>query len=356
MALPTRPQMRANWMRTTPWEDNPEFFDDMRSRLDTVLARAKRDGKIGPKERARIQHARRQGNLANYLEPIIAKRKASAGEIAPDFNQSAFDLMFGILQEYGLESLGDRLKELIVGGVEDQASLTLSLQDTDEWKQRFAGNEALKKNGLPVLSVAEYLATERAMSQVMRQHGLPEGFYDDPADFAKFIGNSVSPSEVEERVRSWSDLATRGTDPAIRDQLRAMGMGDGDLTAYFMDPERAAPLIQQKYKTALIGASARRAGLTTDTAYAERLAGMGITEQQAQAGYALISENLDATTRLGDIYGDGYNQRDFESEVFQGDGNATRKRKRLASQERASFSGQSGVAQGSLRQSSAGQF
>ena len=111
-----------------------------------------------------------------------------------------------------------------------------------------------------------------------------------------------------------------------------------------------------KYKTALIGAAARRTGLTANNAYAERLAGMGITEEQAQAGYAVISENLGAVDKLGEIYGLDYSQGDFEAEVFEGDGEATRKRKRLASQERAAFSGSSGVTSGSLSQSTAGQF
>lgn len=275
------------------------------------------------------------------------------GPLPVAFSQSAYDLMAGLLQQYGLGSLAGRLRQLISDGITDQASLTLALQDTNEWRQRFSGNEALRQQGLPVLTVAEYLATERSYAQIMKNFGLPQGFYDDPADFGKFIGNNISASELQDRVQTYADLANR-EDPAMKEQLRAMGLGDGDLIAFMMDPERANPLIQRKAKTALVGAAARRVGL--DAGNAERLAELGVTEQQAVAGFAVISENLGAVDRLGEIYGVDYDQGDFEAEIFEGDGKAARKRKRLASQERAAFSGSSGVSRGSLGQSTAGQF
>lgn len=284
-------------------------------------------------------------------QQIEADREAERQRMS----QSAFSLMRGFLKQYGLDSLTGRLQGLIQSGITDQATLTLELQESPEWKTRFSGNELLRQNGQSVLSVAEYLATERSYAQIMKNFGLPQGFYDDPADFGKFIGNNVSASELQERVQSYSDLANR-EDPAIKQQLASMGMGQGDLLAFMMDPDRANPLIQKKYKTALIGAAARRTGLTTSNSYAERLAGMGVTEEQAQQGYGIISENLAAVDKLGEIYGVDYSQGDFEAEVFEGDGESARKRKRLASQERASFSGSSGVTTGSLSQSTAGQF
>lgn len=276
-------------------------------------------------------------------------------QMAADRAQSAFALMKQLLTQYGLESLSGRLQDLIQQGVTDQASLTLALQDTNEWRQRFVGNEKLRASGLPVLSVAEYLATERSYAQIMKNFGLPEGFYDDPADFGDFIGNGVGPAELQDRVQSYADLVNR-EDPAIKQQLLSMGMSEGDLLAFTMDAERANPLIQKKYKTALIGAAARRTGVVADNAYAAKLAGMGVTEQQAAQGYGTIAESLDDLDRLGEIYGIDYSQRDFESEVFEGNGEAARKRKRLASRERAAFSGSSGVTSGSLRESTAGQF
>lgn len=270
-------------------------------------------------------------------------------------NQGAYDAMLLILQEYGLGSLAGVLQGLIADGITDQASLMLALQATQEWKTRFAGNEMLRQNGLGVLSVAEYLAVERSYAQILKNYGLPKGFYDDPSDFAKWIGNSVSANELQQRAQIYSDLSMR-EDPAIRDQLKSMGLTEGDIMAYTMDPSRAAPLIQRQYQTALIGGAARRAGVVGDNTYLDRLAGLGVTEQQAGQGYGFIGENLSTLTSLGEIYNTEFGQRDLESEVFENSGDAAKKRKRLASQERANFSGSSGIGQGSLTQDTSGSY
>lgn len=267
----------------------------------------------------------------------------------------AFDQMMLVLREYGLEALGDVLRGLILDGITDEASLTLALQDTDEWKRRFSGNERLRAAGLPVLSVAEYLSTERSYAQVLKNYGLPEGFYDDPADFAGFIGGSVSPSELQSRAQMFSDIAKRD-DPAIRQQLTAMGLTEGDILAYTMDPSKAMPLIERKYRSTLIGAAGRRNGLAVNEGYAGHLSDIGITEEQAIQGYGTIAENLGDLNKLGDIYGEDYGQSDLESEVFEANGNATKKRKRLASRERGEFGGTSGVGDKSLARQTGGQY
>lgn len=272
-----------------------------------------------------------------------------------DAQQGAFDIMRGLLEQYGLGSLTGVLSDMILAGTTDQNQISLQLQQTNEWKTRFAGNEMLRQKGLPVLDVAQYLSVESSYAQVLKNYGLPAGFYDDPQDFANFIGNSVSANELQQRAQMYADVARR-EDSALRDQLTAMGLGEGDLLAYMMDPTRAMPLLQQKYQTALIGGAARRAGITPDTAFAQHLADLGISEQQASQGYGQIAAELPGAQRLGQIYNDGIAQSDLESETFEGNGAVTTKKKRLASQERAAFSGSAGVGQGSLGRSSSGSY
>ena len=269
------------------------------------------------------------------------------------FDQGAFDAMYQLLEEYGLSSLSGFLRSLILSGVTDSASIMLALQQTAEWKRRFAGNEMLAQQGLGVLSPAEYLATERSYAQIMRNYGLPAGFYDDPADFAKWIGHNVSAAELQQRVAAYSDLANR-EDPAIVEQLKSMGMTQGDLLAYMMDPERAAPLIQRQYQTALLGGAARRSGVVADNQYLNQLAGRGVSEQQAQQGYGLIGQSLHDAQTLSSVYGENYGLNDMQAEVFDNSATAAKKRKRLASRERAAFSGSAGV--GSLTQNNAGSY
>lgn len=283
-----------------------------------------------------------------------AQAPAPAPASGPDqTQQSAWAYMQQQLDAYGLSSLAPIVQNLIAQGITDENQINLELQATNEWKTRFAGNERLRAKGLPVLSVAEYLATEKAYFQAMSNYGLPSGFYDDPSDFAGFIANGMSPNELNERLAAWNDLAKR-EDPAVKDQLRSMGISDGDLLAYMIDPAKANSLIQAKFREATVGAAARRSGLSAGNA--QRLADLGITEQQAIQGYGMISEGLDEYSRAGSIYGDEFTQGDYEAEVFEGSGDAARKRKRLASRERGAFSGSSGVGQGSLGRSTGGTY
>lgn len=270
--------------------------------------------------------------------------------------ESAFAALATLLREYGLSSLEGFVRQMILGGTTDAATIMLQLQQTNEWKQRFAGNEMLRANGLGVLSPGEYLALERSYAQIMKNYGLPAGFYDDPSDFAKWIGNNVSAAELQQRVSAYADLANR-EDPAIVAQLQSMGMNKGDLLAYMMDPGRAAPLIQRQYQTALLGGAARRAGMAgsdLSNAYLGQLADQGVSEQQASQGYGAIAGSLKDARSLSAIYGQDYGLQDMQAEVFQNDGNASKKRKRLASQERATFSGSAGV--GRLGSDGAGSY
>ena len=286
------------------------------------------------------------GNAAPASSSAAAGAPAQSAE-----QQSAWAYMQQLLDQYGLGSLGGTIQGLISGGMTDANQLQLELQGTPEWKTRFAGNEALRAAGLPVMSVGEYLSVERSYAQIMKNYGLPTGFYDDPSDFAKLIGGSVSANELNQRVSAWADLANR-EDPAIKEQLRAMGIADGDLLAYMMDPARAQPLIQKTYQQALIGGAARRNGLNADNA--ANLVGLGITEQQAMQGYGVIGDAMPTANLLNDIYGEDVTQGDLEDEVFESSGG--KKRKRLASRERAAFQGTSGVGQGSLSRRDNGSY
>lgn len=280
--------------------------------------------------------------------PVTGKSGSSSSSTPTAAQQSAYDTMYSTLESYGLGSLSKTLWGFIKDGLTGD-SLSLALQQTDAWKQRFAGNEALRQKGIPVLSPAEYISMERSYAQIMRNYGLPAGFYDEPSDFASWIGNNVSANELQQRVTQYADLANR-EDAATVDQLQSMGMTKGDLLAYMIDPDRAAPIVTQQYQTALLGASARRAGVVSDNDYLSGLASRGVTEDQAASGFAQIGASLSDANRLG------LSLQDLESEVFDGDATATKKRKRLASQERGRFSGSSGISSGSLSQSTSGSY
>lgn len=277
-------------------------------------------------------------------------------------SQSAFSMLSNILNQYGLGSLTPMLQNLIQGGMTDAATLQLELQNTNEWKQRFKGNEILRQQGLGVLSPAEYLNLERSYASVMRQFGLPAGFYDSPEDFANIIGNNVSPAELAERAQQATELAKQ-TDPTQRQLLSSMyGIGEGDIAAYFLDAKRAQPLLQKQLNAVRTGAAARRAGIEADYGNAarfERLNDQGVNPEMAAQGYGQIAREFDTLRNLSKVWGGGndWTLDDAERATFFGNDDATRERQRLVSQEKAAFSGASGFRSGvSGRRSSAGQF
>lgn len=269
--------------------------------------------------------------------------------------ESAYQMLRDMFARYGLpvdnSDIINVIKDSAIAG-ESPELTQLKLQETETWKRRFAGNEKRRAAGLNVLSIPEYLQQEKQYADVLHNAGLPSGFFDDPSDFADFIGNSVSVGELQDRVSIASDIVSR-EDPAVMEQLSLRGITTGQLIAHTLDPQRAAPLIKRDQQSILIGAAAARAGVGgVGVNLADRLAERGVGEAQATQGFGQISEFMSDTDKLGDIYGVDYGTDDAVGEVFDGSGGE--KRKRLARTERASFGGQTSF--GVARRDSAGAF
>lgn len=260
--------------------------------------------------------------------------------------RDAYLALKALFDSYGLGTLAPKILEYVQQGY-GADTISILLQRTDEYKKRFAGNEARRAAGMQVLSPAEYLATEQAYRQIMRNAGLPTGFYDSQDDFTKFISKDVSPTELKDRV-DIASMATVNADAATKSALAQMGISGSEVTAYFLDPNRATSLIQKQMGTAQIGAAALRNQLEFNQSRAMDWYLRGINQEEAMQGYGAIAGFLGDVSKLGKIYGEDYNQATAEAEVFGASGAAQNQRKRLASQERAQFGGSTGTARGGL--------
>lgn len=264
-------------------------------------------------------------------------------------NRDAFMALETLFKGYGLDSLAGKIYGYVKNGYSAD-TISILLQDTPEYKQRFKGNQARLKAGLPVLSPADYINTENAYRQILRQSGLPTGFYDSTDDFADWIGKDVSPTEMQSRA----DLATQATalaNPAYKAALNQMGIDDGHLAAYFVDPDRSLPLLQKAAATAAIGSAALGQGLTFNQAYAEQLATIGVTATQAQQGYQQVAQELGTMKNLGQLYGQQFGQAEEEQSVFGTSAEAINKKAALVGREQGAFSGQAGGAAAGLNTS-----
>ena len=214
--------------------------------------------------------------------------------VTPAFspNPDARNTIKAVLSTYGLESLADVLWGNYTSGLVDinnEQALVYSIRDTDQYKTRFAGNAARTRKGLAELSPGEYIGLEDSYRQVMQSNGLPPGFYDQNDDFSKLIEGDVSPSELQDRVQQGYAVVAQ-SDPEVKRQMQTLyGVTEGQLAAYFIDPERTAPLLKQQARAAQIAArSLEQGGIQLTGQFAENLAARGITEQQARAGFAEV--------------------------------------------------------------------
>jgi hypothetical protein len=320
----------------------------MASPADTAAA-------VAAKARAaKIAADQAQVAAARRASEAVARRLAAGGTSTDPFgaldgaNRDVAVYLNELFKSYGIDTLAPQILKMIQEGFSSD-TISIQLQQTKEYKQRFAANDARIKAGLPALSPAEYISTERSYRQVMSEAGLPVGFYDSNDDFRKFLEMDVSPTEVKSRV----DTAKEAINQAPPDTLAYAKQfyQIGDLVAYALDPTKAAPLVERRIKAAEAAALAAQNGNNLSQVNAEVIGGTGASLSDIQQGVGFISQEQKTTDKLSQIYGgDNVTQDDLVREVFQGNSEAATKRKKLASQERATFGGSSAQGKSSLTQ------
>ena len=295
-------------------------------------------------------------NLSSANNSAAALAAATKKAEAETARRNAIDVLTERFQRYGLGSLVNKIKDLAIDGA-TEATITLGLQETEEYKTRFKANQARIAKGLAVLNPAEYLNVEDGYRQVLRAYGLKQ--FDTDEYVSQFIANDVSATELSNRVVT-AVQRVQNADPAIQQQLRDYyGIGQADLVAYVLDPNQQFQKIERQVAASEIGVAAARQGLKAGVSVSEQLAAQGVTQAEAQKGYATIADILPTAEKLSDIYGttlEGYGQSEAEQEVFNSLASAQRKRQKLTQREIAAFSGAAGTNKTSLTTSSVGQY
>lgn len=332
-----------------------------------VIKRRPGGGWVGPASKkildARVVDAKKrlataQANVVS-AQNVYYEKSGQYDKLLQGANRDAFAALSSLFNGYGLGSLAPKIYEFAKQGYGADV-ISLLLQDTKEYKTRFAGNTARASAGLPVLSPAEYLSTEQAYRQILTDAGLPRGFYDSPTDFTKWIAGDNSPTEIKGRV----DLAVANsmqinsyTKQALSDLY---GVDQSYVTAYFLDSQRALPLLQKQSQAAQFGAEALKRGLQMNQGRLEDYVTAGLSQSAVSQGFQAVAEALPNIQAIAARYGEGFTQTELEQDFIEGGtggsvssptalGEApTNKRKRLASQERALFAGYGGGTPGGL--------
>ena len=339
-----------------------------RARAAAAAAAAANDANALAAAQAALAQAQAIANAANAAQTAAAQQTAqdaaavaaataaAEAERVAAQRESVGKIVADRFAQYGLSSLGTKVLDLARKGY-TEATITLELQNTDEYKARFAANAERQKKGLSVLSPAEYLSVEDAYRQTLRAYGLNQ--FDNDTYVRQFIANDVSPSELSTRVVT-AVQRVQNADPVVARTLRDYyGIGSADMVAYVLDPNEQLPKIQRQVAAAEIGAAARLQGLEAGVSVSEQLASQGITQAEAQKGYATIADILPTAEKLSSIYGsqlEGYSQAEAEQEVFNTLASAQRKRKALIERETSAFGGRSGTSRASLSTGLGGQI
>lgn len=322
--------------------------------LKRELAWATNQGQTGRVTDLNKLIADAEANLKKYtvqqtdLQNKVYEDKGQYEELLKGEGRDAYLALKTVFANFGLESLAGKIYDYVKNGYSSD-TISILLQDSDEYKKRFAANDLRRKAGLSVLTPQEYIAAENSYRQIMKQSGLPKGFYDSNDDFTGFLTGDMSPTELQDRV----NLATQASvlaNSAYKQALQQMGIGQGEIAAYFLDQNKAMPFIQKAAAQAAIGAEALQRGFAFDQRYAEELATSGISREQAAQAYARIGDEFSTMSNLGQIYGGGWTQRQAEEDIFKGGGEASAQKRRISSMERGNFSGSAGTGRSGLGQ------
>ena len=274
--------------------------------------------------------------------------------------QNVFDTVTSLFKQYGIlktdpatgkldavsQALSDQINSLAMSGAGSD-TISIQLQQTDAYKNRFVGNTLRQQAGLNVLDPATYLALENQYTGILQSAGVPASFYNSAKALGNIIGNDISASELQTRAQL-AVASVQNADPYYTQTLQNYyGLKQGDMVAHLLDPKAALPLLQEQVGSAQIGAEAARQGLAETVANTQYLYGAGVTQAQAQAGYKAVAEVMPAATKLQGIYGaqtgGTYNQSTAEQQYLLNSGAATLEQRKLNQLEQAQFSGQSGV-------------
>ena len=267
--------------------------------------------------------------------------------------EMGWEILRKLFIENGLGELADAIVAIAQeeGADAGSAVITEALRKTQVYQNRFRGNFNLAAAGKPVLDEAEYLYNEKAYEDTMKSY--QAGELATRENFVKLISGSVAPTEVAERFAGAYTRVTKAVnsnDKALVDELRKLypGITNNEIANSLVLGSEGAKYLNNKIDIADIKAAETESGIKSAFG-AERLAAEGVSRSQARIGLSRVAEQKSGYEVASRMFGE-QNTEGIQKELEQENilGVTSKRTKRLASQARSQFSGQSGITQGSL--------
>ena len=321
------------------------------------------------------------GTIINPNTGQVVSAPAPTQTISAD-RRDAFAILQDTFAAYGIEGFSKIIEGYMKSDMGPYEA-SLKLKNEQAYKDRFKGNELRRAKGLNVLSEAEYLSQENTYQQIFasyNQTGIMGKTTEEKRNYmADLMARNIEPTQVKDRM----DAAVAGiknADPYAKAQLKAVyNLTEDQMVGFVLAPEQTLADINLKLSAAAVAGAATQYGFGAGAPTAAQMAqinalpeperskaleglqrgyaqelqtkaeGMvkaGVSTEQAREGYSTIAGGLKQGQTIAARYGGQYDLTTAESEVFQRNQEAGRKRNRFASLERAAFTGQSGVTSG----------
>lgn len=235
------------------------------------------------------------------------------------------------------------------------STILREIRQQEAYKKRFPAMEYFSSIG-QAPSESAYIAAEAEYRKAMSVLGPGYEKYVTTDYIGNMMKNDLDTGEVVKRVAAAQDYIYSSAPREVVEALRSeYGMTDNEMVAYMLDPENIGRQVLVDYEIrsarAQVRGAANAVGIESLTAEdADEIAARGYNYTNATPQLARAKEDSRTLAEMASMSGDSFTERESLSAEFNlGGGEAAkRKKKRLASQERARFSGSSGVSRTSL--------
>lgn len=266
--------------------------------------------------------------------------------------RSGWEELTQLFIDNGMAELAEIIKNSIQENTADNPNLIYEdLRASDAYKVRFKGNFDRLAAGKNFLDERTYLEQESAYAATLTKYGASS--LAKRENYEKFIANDVSSYELDDRFTVAYNRVTKAVnsnDKALVDELKKMypGVTDNELATSLLLGKEGSSFLNTRINVAEIKAAETTTGIKSALG-ADFLESQGVGRVQAVQGLSKTQSQLagfeSASRMFGEQSTEGL-QQELEQENLLSQ--TSKRTKRLASQARSQFSGQSGITQGSL--------
>jgi hypothetical protein len=266
-------------------------------------------------------------------------------------NPSGWDALRQMFIDNGMPELADIITNSFQTNLGNDSLIYEDLRRSEPYKTRFKGNFDRVAAGKNFISEAAYIQQENAYAQTLAAYGASS--LANRKNYEKFIAGDISNVELANRFDTAYNRVTKAVDSgdkALVDELKRMypGVTDNELATSLLLGTEGSEFLKTKIDIAEIKAAETETGVQSALG-AGFLQSQGLDRTKARAGLSKVADQKTGFEQASRMFGETSTeglQKELEQENLLGQ--TSKRTKRLASQARAQFGGQSGITPGSL--------